>query len=40
MNNILMYDFCENDICEAVKEMNPTKAPGEDGLPALFYQNF
>ena len=40
MNNILMYDFCENDICEAVKEMNPTKAPGEDGLPALFYQKF
>ncbi|KAF4396903.1 hypothetical protein F8388_004871 [Cannabis sativa] len=40
MNDNLEADFREEEVVRAVKEMNPTKAPGADELPALFYQNF
>uniref|UniRef100_A0A803PV25 Reverse transcriptase domain-containing protein n=1 Tax=Cannabis sativa TaxID=3483 RepID=A0A803PV25_CANSA len=40
MNNDLLAEFGEEEVIRAVKEMNPTKAPGADGLPALFYQKF
>ncbi|KAK5812453.1 hypothetical protein PVK06_027883 [Gossypium arboreum] len=34
----LRADFTKEEILEALKEMGPTKTPGEDGFPALFYQ--
>lgn len=39
-NMKLLTPFTSEDVLNAVKDMNPTKAPGEDGLPALFYQKF
>ncbi|KAA3452465.1 reverse transcriptase [Gossypium australe] len=37
-NANLKANFTKEEIRTALKEMGPTKAPGEDGLPAIFYQ--
>ncbi|KAA3454343.1 reverse transcriptase [Gossypium australe] len=37
-NKNLKASFTEEEIWTALTEMGPTKAPGEDGLPAIFYQ--
>ncbi|KAA3480785.1 reverse transcriptase [Gossypium australe] len=37
-NTNLKANFTKEEIQIALKEMRPTKAPGEDGLPAIFYQ--
>ena len=40
MNRILEEPFSEEEVRQVVKNMNPTKAPDIDDLPALFYQKY
>lgn len=37
---VLNEPFSREEVEEALFQMHPTKAPGLDGFPALFYQNF
>ncbi|XP_055961043.1 uncharacterized protein LOC130015280 [Mercurialis annua] len=36
----LQRSFCEEEIRSALKHMGPTKAPGPDGMHALFYSSY
>ncbi|KAG7594365.1 Zinc knuckle CX2CX4HX4C [Arabidopsis thaliana x Arabidopsis arenosa] len=40
MNSFLTREVSLEEVKRAVFEMNPTKAPGPDGMTALFYQRF
>ncbi|KAA3467762.1 reverse transcriptase [Gossypium australe] len=40
MNAALLKQFTEEEICQAVKEMPPLKAPGVDGFSATFFQTY
>ncbi|XP_050222174.1 uncharacterized protein LOC126672268 [Mercurialis annua] len=40
MNQMLCAEFKAGDVVQALKEMEPTKAPGIDGYPALFFQKY
>ncbi|KAL5553199.1 hypothetical protein UlMin_040600 [Ulmus minor] len=40
MNNSLLKPFNEDEVKAAVFGMNPTKAPGFDGMRALFFQKY
>ena len=40
MNAMLMQEFTEMEVEEALKQMASLKAPNLDGMPPLFYQKF
>ncbi|XP_017635935.1 uncharacterized protein LOC108478000 [Gossypium arboreum] len=40
MNQRLLVPYTEEEIVEALKEIQPTKASGPDGFPAMFYQKY
>ena len=40
MNLMLTRDFQASEVARALKQMHPNTAPGQDGLPPLFYQKF
>ncbi|KAL5808282.1 hypothetical protein ACOSQ3_028973 [Xanthoceras sorbifolium] len=40
MNRLLNAKFTAEDVQVALKSLAPLKAPGPDGLPAIFYQRF
>ena len=39
-NDVLVSEFTEAEVREAVFQMEHNKAPGPDGFPAEFYQVF
>ncbi|KAA3488997.1 reverse transcriptase [Gossypium australe] len=40
INASLLSTFTEEVVVSALKEMGPTKAPGPDGFPAIFFQKY
>ena len=40
MNQVLCKEYTETEVGEALKQMGPTKAPGPNGMPPLFFQSF
>lgn len=40
MNARLLAPFCRAEIERAINQMFPTKVPGPDGFPVLFYQKY
>ena len=40
MNQMLDKAFTASEVHVALKQMHPLKAPGPDGMPPLFYQQF
>ena len=40
MNDQLLSPFSKEEIKKVLMDMHPTKAPGSDGLPAMFSQKF
>lgn len=37
-NKFLTKEVTDQEILDAIKQINPLKAPGPDGMPAVFYQ--
>ncbi|XP_042974662.1 uncharacterized protein LOC122306298 [Carya illinoinensis] len=40
MNVELTKDFTKEEVKEALNQMHPTKSPGPDGMPPLFFQQY
>ena len=40
MNASLVANFEAVEVQEAIKQMASLKAPGQDGMPSVFYQNY
>jgi hypothetical protein len=39
-NTLLIAPFTEEEVFEAISQMERNKSPGPDGFPAEFYQHF
>ena len=40
MNQFLIKQFTRDEIEAALKQMHPTKSPGPDSMPTIFFQNY
>jgi len=40
MNDVLMQEFSQEEVKRALDSIGDLKAPGPDGMPALFYKSF
>ena len=40
MNQLLNVEFTREEVVTTLKQMEPLKAPGPDGLPPLFFQHY
>ena len=40
MNRELLSEYTVEEVHQALKQMYPTKAPGPDGMSAIFYQSY
>ena len=40
MNESLSHAFTREEVAIALKQIHPTKAPGPDGMSAIFYQKY
>lgn len=40
MNNVMCQPFTADELKTSLFQMNPSKVPGSDGFPALFYQQY
>ena len=40
MNEDLIAEFKAEEVWYALKQMHPTKAPGPDGMPPIFYKHY
>ncbi|MBA0754491.1 hypothetical protein Gogos_021309, partial [Gossypium gossypioides] len=40
INRVLMSKFTAEEVYEALRGMDPTKVPGHDGFPAIFFQKY
>lgn len=40
MNRELTKHFTKTEVVEALPQMNPTKAPGPDGMVPIFFQKY
>ena len=40
MNQSLIKEFTKEEVVAALKQMHPTKAPGPDGMSAIFFQKY
>jgi hypothetical protein len=40
MNNNLIREFKAEEVEQAIHQMTPSKAPGPDGMPPIFYQKY
>ncbi|XP_060974461.1 uncharacterized protein LOC133039585 [Cannabis sativa] len=40
INEYLITSFTKDDVLQAMRDIHPHKAPGNDGMPGLFYRKF